>query len=91
MRLRVPLKLRGKDGHGNEVETDTTTENVSVNGFLCASTADLAAHSVVEVYLGSCGEKFVGKALVLQSDGENTPIRRYEFQFIEKTGPWVLQ
>jgi CheY-like chemotaxis protein len=91
VRLRVPLKLRGKDRQGNKVETDTTTENVSVSGFLCASTADLAPHSIVEVYLVSSGEKYVGKALVLHSDGEDGRIHRYGCHFIEKTGPWVLQ
>ncbi len=91
VRLRVSLTLRGQDSQGNKVETDTTTENVSANGFLCASTAALAARSVVEVYLGSSGEKYVGKAVVLHSDGENASIRRYGCHFIEKTGLWVLQ
>ena len=38
VRLRVPLKLRGTDNHGNKIEQDTTTENVSLSGFLCTCT-----------------------------------------------------
>ncbi len=35
VRLRVALKLRGSDSHGETFEEVATTENVSLSGFLC--------------------------------------------------------
>src|ERR1700746_3604601 len=35
VRLRVSLKLRGKDAKANDFEEIATTENVSLSGFLC--------------------------------------------------------
>jgi CheY-like chemotaxis protein len=91
VRLRVPLKLRATDSHGNKIDLQTTTENVSLSGFLCSSTALLSVDSVVEVYLTSCGTDYVGKAKIVHSDTKAAPLRHYGCRFIEKTGPWVLQ
>jgi CheY-like chemotaxis protein len=91
VRLRVPLKLRGTDSHGKNFEEATTTENVSLSGFLCGCMTELPADSVVDVYLTSSGEDYVGKAKIVHNDSKLAPLRRYGFLFIEKTGPWVLQ
>jgi DNA-binding response OmpR family regulator len=91
VRLRVPLKLRGTDSHGNKLDQETTTENVSLSGFLCACTAELSVNSVVEVYLTSCGTDYVGKAKIVHSDTKAAPLRQCGCRFVEKTGPWVLQ
>jgi CheY-like chemotaxis protein len=88
VRLRVPLKLRGTDKLGNKIELDTTTEDVSLSGFLCSCTVELAVDSIVEVYLTDCATKYVGKAKIVHS---GTPASlRFGFRFTEKTGPWVL-
>jgi CheY-like chemotaxis protein len=89
VRLRVPLKLRGTDVRGKRLEEVGTTENVSLNGFLCACTGELAVDSIVDVYLTSNGEDYVGKAKIVHSTG--APLRHYGCRFIEKAGPWVLQ
>ncbi len=90
VRLRVPLKLRRTDSHGNKVDQETVTEDVSLSGFLCACTADMPVDSVVEVYLTSAGTPLVGTAKIVHSDTKAAPLRHYGFRFLQKTGPWVL-
>ena len=96
VRLRVPLKLRGTDSHGKKFEEVATTENVSLSGFLCACAAELAANSVVDIYIvdvyaTKSGEDYVGKATIVHSDSKGAPLWHYGCRFGEKTGPWVLQ
>ncbi|MGB2670734.1 MAG: response regulator [Candidatus Acidiferrum sp.] len=90
VRLRVPLKLVHTDSAGKKVEQETITENVSLSGFLCASTAELDDGSIVEVHLTIPVPRYVGKAKVIHSDTKSAALRRYGFRFLEKTGPWVL-
>jgi DNA-binding response OmpR family regulator len=89
VRLRVPLRLRATDSLGIKTDHETTTENVSLSGFLCACSADLAVGSVVEVYLTSYGTVYVGKAKIVHSD-TTASLRQYGWRFVEKTGPWIL-
>jgi CheY-like chemotaxis protein len=91
VRLRVPLMLRITDSRGNKIDHETTTENVSLSGFLCSCIAELSVGSIVEVFLTACGTDYVGKAKIVHSDDRPTPLRQYGWRFIEKTGPWVLQ
>src|SRR5215813_9461407 len=65
VRLRVPLKLRWKNGHGEQSEESAATENVSMTGFLCVSSAELPVNSTVDVYLANPSEKYTGKAKIL--------------------------
>jgi len=90
VRLHVPLKLRVTDKLGNKTEYDTTTEDVSLSGFLCTCTAEITVGSIVEVFLADCGTPCVGKARVVHSVTKAPPLRHLGFRFIEKTGPWVL-
>lgn len=89
VRLRVPLKLRGTDIRGSKFEEAAMTENVSLSGFLCDSTVELAQDAIVEVYIASERE-YVGRAAVVHADARGTLIHRYGCRFTEKTGPWVL-
>lgn len=91
VRLRVPLKLRGIDSNGRPFEESTHTEDVSLSAFLCGCTASLNSDSVVQVFLLSAGEQFVGSARVVRSESTETPYPRYAFRFVEKPGQWVLQ
>ncbi len=91
VRLRVSLKLRGVNDHGDQLEASATTENVSVSGFMCVCTAAFAVNSVVAVYLGNSGEEYVGKARIIHLDPQGAQLRRYGCMFTEKTGHWVLQ
>jgi CheY-like chemotaxis protein len=91
VRLRVPLKLGGTDSQGKKFSEFVTTEDVSLSGFLCDCTAEMPRDSVVDVYLTSCGESYVGKARIVHLHSKGALLRRYGCHFIEKTGPWVLQ
>ena len=91
VRLRVVLRLRGSDNHGKKFEEVATTENVSLSGFLCSCTAEIPTDSIVNVYLASSGDGYVGKAKIVHASSKGTPLRQYGCRFIEKTGPWVLQ
>jgi len=91
VRLRVPLKLVSIDSQGKKFEDTAITENVSMSGFLCACTMEFPTESVVNVYLTSCREEYVGKAKIVHASGRSTPLRHYGCRFVEKTGHWVLQ
>ncbi len=91
VRLRAPLKLTGIDVNGNSFEEPTHTENVSLSAFLCGCSAALKLGSLVQVFLLSGGEQFVGSARVVRSEATDTPYPRHAFQFVEKSGQWVLQ
>jgi DNA-binding response OmpR family regulator len=91
VRLRAPLKLSGIDANGKSFEERTHTENVSLSAFLCGCTAPLKLGSLVQVFLLSGGEQFVGSARLVRSESTDTPYPRHAFQFVEKLGQWVLQ
>jgi hypothetical protein len=85
------LRLRGIGSDEKPFEERTHTDNVSTSGFLCGCTAKLKKDSIVDVYLVTGGEQFVGKARTIRSEAEDTPYPRYAFRFVEKVGEWVLQ
>jgi len=91
VRLRVPLKLRGANDQGAQVEELATTENVSMSGFLCVCTGVFSVNSSLAVFLTGPDERYVGKARVVHSDSQGPKLRHYGCVFTEKTGPWVLQ
>ena len=91
VRLRVPIKLVGRDANGKLFEEESVTENVALSSFLCGCTAVLAKDSIVQVFLKSGGEQLVGKARMVRSEANGTAYPRYAFRFLEKTGAWVLQ
>jgi DNA-binding response OmpR family regulator len=90
VRLRVPLKLRGKDAQNKEFEELATTENVSLSGFLCTCNRAIPVHAIVDVAIVSGSDQHVGKAQIMHSDAK-PPLYRYGCRFTEKKGPWVLQ
>lgn len=91
VRLRVSLKLRGLNEHGDQIEEPATTENVSMSGFMCVCAASFAVNSNLAVFLTTPEEKYVGKAKIVHSDGQSAKLRSYGCMFTEKSGPWVLQ
>lgn len=91
VRLRVPIKLAGEDGSGNKVTIAAITQDVSVSGFLCACNAEFSPATVLDVYITKDREEYVGRARIVHSNAKAAPLWHYGCQFIEKTGPWVLQ
>src|SRR5260370_12176106 len=68
VRLRVPLKLRGKDAREKDFEEAAATENVSLSGFRCTCNREISVHSIVDVYIVSSHEQHVGKAQIMHSE-----------------------
>lgn len=91
VRLHVPLKLKGLNSAGKPFEDTATTDSVSMSGFSCESTAALAQDSLVDVYMVTYKESYVGKAKIIHSTAKNGAKRQYGCLFIGKIGPWVLQ
>jgi DNA-binding response OmpR family regulator len=91
LKMRVVLKLRGKDSHGKPFEISTVTENLSPGGFLAGCTAALNQGDVVEVFVVGDGERFAGRAKAVRCEARGAPWQRYGFQFLETTSEWVLQ
>jgi DNA-binding response OmpR family regulator len=90
VRLRVPLKLRGKDSQHMDFEEVATTENVSLSGFLCTCSRVIPVHAILDVDIVSGSVEYVGKAQIMHSEAK-PPVYRYGCRFTEKKGPWVLQ
>lgn len=90
IRMRTILKLKGTNAQGQPFEELAATENVSVGGFLCNSTTPLSEGALVEVYLASGPERYVGRAKLARKEDFISPWQRYGFQFEEKTKEWVL-
>jgi response regulator RpfG family c-di-GMP phosphodiesterase len=91
VKMRVVMKLRGKDSTGKPFEISTVTENLSPGGFLAGCTATLNQGDVVEVFVVGDGERFAGRAKAVRCEARGAPWQRYGFQFLETTSEWVLQ
>jgi two-component system cell cycle response regulator DivK len=92
VQMKVVLQLHGVDIHREEFQELTSTDNVSVDGFLCQCSAALSQNSMVEVFLATGTEyRCVGMARVARRQDPDTPWQRYGFEFSTKTGDWVLQ
>jgi CheY-like chemotaxis protein len=92
VRLRVSLKLRGRDSRGESFEVITATENVSKSGFFCGCNLALEQRATIEVsLLAGQQESLVGTATVVRSEWSETLYPRYGFRFLQKTGAWVLE
>lgn len=91
IRMRVSIKLRGRDINGKEFEESTATENVSSRGFLCPCTSPLWEGATVEVFLQGEPERFAGRAQVVRSELPGTSGHRYGFHFNDVTSEWVLR
>jgi DNA-binding response OmpR family regulator len=91
VQIRVPLKLLGTDVNGKEFEEITSTENVSLSGFLCNCEAALQKDSLVEVYFAKTSHEFVGTARCVRFESIEGTKPQYAFRFVRKTGTWILQ
>ncbi len=91
VKMRVVLKLRGKDSTGKPFEISTVTENLSPGGFLAGCTATMNQGDVVEVFVVGDGERFAGRAKAVRCEARGAPWQRYGYQFLETTSEWVLQ
>jgi CheY-like chemotaxis protein len=91
VRLRVPLKLSGKDESGEPFTVLTATENISRSGFLCSCCVALSVDARVNVHIAGESEEFAGVARVVRSEWQGSSYPRYGFRFVEKPDHWVLE
>jgi CheY-like chemotaxis protein len=91
VRLRAGLTLRGITPKGERFEFPTTTENVSVRGFFCHCSASIQTGAIVDVFLGSLGGQFCGKARVAHIEHPGTPTQGCGFVFIGDSVGWILR
>jgi DNA-binding response OmpR family regulator len=92
VRMRLILKLKGQDEGGRSFEQLTTTENVSAGGFLCNLSVALGKEAIFDAFLSAAGQdRFVGRVRPAWSESPDTPWQRYGFQFVERSGEWILQ
>jgi response regulator RpfG family c-di-GMP phosphodiesterase len=92
VRMRLILKLKGQDEGSRSFEQLTTTENVSADGFLCNLTVVLGKDALLDAFISSAGQdRYVGKVRPARIEAPDTPWQRYGFQFVERSGEWILQ
>ncbi len=93
VQMKVTLLLKGLDVNRRSFEETTSTENVSLDGFLCQCAAPLAQSSDVEVFVvvGKDNCNYAGRARVVRREQPDTPWQKYGFHFQDKTSHWVLQ
>jgi putative two-component system response regulator len=92
VRMRLILKLKGKDEAGRTFEQLATTENVSAGGFLCGFTVALAKDATLDVFVSSAGQdRYVGKVRAARIEAPDAPWQRYGFEFVERSREWILQ
>lgn len=90
VRFRTPLKLSGRDAAGAPLYLAAVTESVTTKGFLCACSAEIEEGIIVEVYLTTDGQRFVGRARALRVDWAGTHGQTCYFQFLDTPADWVL-
>jgi DNA-binding response OmpR family regulator len=92
VRMRLILKLKGRDEGGRSFEQLTTTENVSAGGFLCNVPVALKKESIFDVFLSAAGQdRFAGRVRPVRIESPDTSWQRYGFQFVERSAEWILQ
>jgi DNA-binding response OmpR family regulator len=89
--LRVDVKLCGLDPEGKKFELQTKTEDLSASGFRCGLPIMLPKDAAVDVFLGTTGERFAGRARAVRAGQQIAPLEFYGFQFTEKPSGWIVQ
>jgi CheY-like chemotaxis protein len=91
IRLRVGLKVRGRDTKGNPFESLIFTENVSRRGFACGLSVPLGRNAVVEVFLWiPTAHRFTGEARLAWLKFPETPEQLCGFEFLGEPREWIF-
>jgi len=91
IRLRVGLKVRGRDTKGNPFESLIFTENVSRRGFACGLSVPLVRNAVVEVFLWiPAAHRFTGEARLAWRKFPETPEQLCGFEFLGEPREWIF-
>lgn len=90
VRLRVPLRVEGKDSAGDIFNALTTTENVSRSSLLSSCAVALEDGALLDVFLARDKNEHVGLAKVIRSEWNDTAYPRYACRFTEPPENWVF-
>ena len=92
IRLKLGIKLRGRDQKGDPFEVLTSTDNVSRHGFACSLDVMLTQNAVVELFLWNrMAHRFVGQARHVWLECPETALtQRYGFRFVEEPREWIF-
>lgn len=91
IRMRLGLKLRGRETKENPFEILTFTENVSRRGFACGLNVRLVRNAVVEVFLWiSTAHRFTGEARLAWVKFPDTPGQICGFEFLGDPREWIF-
>ena len=91
VRLRVGLKLRGRDTKENPFEILTFSEDVSSRGFACGLNVPLARNAVVEVFLWiPVAHRFTGEARHVWTKYPEKPEQMCGFEFLGDPREWIF-
>jgi DNA-binding response OmpR family regulator len=91
VRLRVGLKLRGRDSKENPFEILTFTEDVSSRGFACGLNVPLGRNAVVEVFLWiPVAHRFTGEARHVWTKYSEKPEQMCGFEFLGNPREWIF-
>lgn len=91
IRLRVGLKLRGRDAKESPFETLVFSENVSRRGFSCGLGVPLPRNAVVEVFLWiATAHRFTAEARLAWLKFPDTPEQMCGFEFLGEPREWIF-
>jgi DNA-binding response OmpR family regulator len=91
VRLRVGLKLRGRDSKENPFEVLTFTEDVSSRGFACGLNVPLGRNAVVEVFLWiPVAHRFTGEARHVWTKYPEKAEQMCGFEFLGNPVEWIF-
>ena len=90
IRMRIGLKLKGKNIDGTEFEEMAMTEDISAKGFLGSCARRLEAGALFQIFLLRDSIPCAGWARVVRKEPNGTPWYRYGFEFEETTAEWVM-
>jgi DNA-binding response OmpR family regulator len=91
VRLRVGVKLKGRDAKDDSFEVLTFTEDVSSRGFSCGLNVLLAPTTVIEVFLWiPTAHRFTGEARLAWAQFAQTDAQMCGFEFLGDPREWIF-
>jgi DNA-binding response OmpR family regulator len=91
VRLRVGLKVRGRDAKEGPFEILTFTEDVSRRGFSCGLNVLFRPNAVIEVFLWiPMAHRFTGEARLAWAQFSETPAQMCGFEFLGDPREWIF-
>jgi response regulator RpfG family c-di-GMP phosphodiesterase len=91
VRMHLTLKLKGTDQAQHPFEQLAITENVSAGGFMCTMPLSSLPEDSFRVFLSLSGQdRYVGTVKLVRAEAPGTVLRKYAFQFLDRTPEWIL-